>query len=118
LYKAHLQAVLSELSSLQLAIKLLYSELISFHVQNEVRSHPVEIHCETSLSPIWCSVEPEFIKMNNQAGRPEIVQSAELVKIVNIFAPLSTFLDCRLGSDDSVLRDIRRMDQITSYQGI
>jgi hypothetical protein len=75
--------MLSELSSLQLAIKLLYTESNMTHTENEVRSHSVVTHNETSLSPTWCNTKSKLIKMDNQAGRPEILLSAEPVTTVN-----------------------------------
>jgi hypothetical protein len=97
-----IQEALWELNSLQSAIKLLYTELNTVHIQNEVNSHSVEAHCE-SLSPAWRSVKSNFTKTNNQARRPETVRYGEPVKTANRFAPLSNYSDCSPRSDDTVL---------------
>jgi hypothetical protein len=102
--------VMSELSSLQLAIKLLYTESNVFHAESEVRSHSVSAHDVTLLPSTWCTIQPKYIKMGDKAGRADIPQSTEPVKISNRFAALSNVSEYSSRSDETLSRDIRRMD--------
>jgi hypothetical protein len=61
-----LKQTLSELISLQVEIGLLYTDLNSLHMQNEVRSQPVQACSKSSISPMWCSVKSKCIKAIRQ----------------------------------------------------
>lgn len=88
----HLQATLSELCSLQLAINLLYSES-TIYSKGEVRLHPVLASSKGSLPSTLCTVQPKCIRMGSIAGRTEILKSTEREMALYRFAVFSNLFD-------------------------
>jgi hypothetical protein len=105
----HLQAALSELNSLKLAIKLLYADSNMDQRGSEVRPHPTPTRDEVLLSTAWHVVQSEYNKTNNKVGRTEILQYMEPVPTSNRYDVLSN-LSGQLASSD-VLYIIKILDQ-------
>jgi hypothetical protein len=115
--EGRLPVTLSELSSLQLAMKLVYNELNETHTESKVISNSIamkEAHVGLKLPSNWYTIKSKSNRPGNKSGRAEFSQSVGPVTVTNKFAALSNLLDFTLSSDEAALQDDKRTATISS----
>jgi hypothetical protein len=85
----HLQAALSELNSMRLAVKLLYSDSNTAYPASEVGPPFMHSHDEVSASNVGQNVKPSHYKMRKGAGEMEVSHTTKPILTSNRYDVLS-----------------------------
>jgi hypothetical protein len=110
-FEERLIVTLCELSSLELAIKLLYNQINETHTESEVILNSIGMkddHVGLELPSNWYTIKSKSNRTRNKLGREEFSQSVGPVTVINNFTALSNLPDFTLGSDEGALQDKKK----------